>query len=186
MTENYDVDRETLASALAETGVTRFGLVRCADVVFSTAFRAACEANACGQYGTNWACPPGVGEPVALIEQARRFRHGLVIQTVWPLEDAFDFDGMMAGKDRHMELFRRAAERVSPLLPAGGRLVLGAGACAVCPACTYPSGQPCRFPDQAMSSLEAYGIDVAALIASAGLSYNNGPDTVSYVGLVLF
>jgi predicted metal-binding protein len=171
---------------LAGLGVSRYGVVPTSGIVFSEAFRESCESNQCGQYGSNWACPPGVGLPAELIERARRFREGLVIQTVWPLEDQFDFDGMMAGRDKHTALFRETVARVLPLLPSGEKLALCAGACTVCEACTYPSGEPCRQPDQAMASLESYGIDVAALISRAGLSYSNGPDTVSYVGLILY
>lgn len=174
-----------LQRALGELGITRYGIVPVADVVFSEAFRAACEANQCGQYGANWACPPGVGEPGALIASARRFRSGLVIQTVWPLEDDFDFDGMMAGKDGHTALFREAAGRLAPLLATGATLALSAGACSVCERCTYP-GAPCRHPGRAQASLEAYGVDVAALLSLAGLSYRNGPNTVSYAGMILF
>ena len=178
--------KENVTALLSDLGVTRFGVVPVSDIVFSEAFRASCESNQCGKYGTNWSCPPGVGEPAALIGEARRFRQGLVIQTVWPLEDQFDFDGMMAGGERHNALFRKAVARVTPLLSAGETLALSAGACKVCDACTYPSGEPCRLPEQAMASLESYGIDVAALIASSGLSYMNGPNTVSYVGVILF
>ena len=176
---------ENIKAVLAELNITRYGVVPVSEVVFSEAFRAACEANQCGKYGTNWSCPPGVGDPAALIERARRFQEGLVIQTVWPLEDMFDFDGMMAGGEKHNALFRRAVERVTPLLGGREALALSAGACTVCGTCTYPSGQPCRLPEQAMASLESYGIDVAQLIARSGLRYNNGPDTVSYVGLML-
>jgi predicted metal-binding protein len=171
---------------LAELGITRFGVVSVADMVFSEAFRAACESNQCGKYGTNWACPPGVGESGELIGKARRFRQGLVIQTVWPLEDMFDFDGMMAGGQKHNALFRKAVAQVMPRLSAGEKLALSAGACSVCDTCTYPAREPCRLPEQALSSLEAYGIDVAHLISLSGLSYNNGPNTVSYVGVILF
>ena len=157
-----------------------------AEIVFNEAFREACASNQCGKYGTNWACPPGVGAPAALIARARRFRNGLVVQTVWPLEDSFDFDGMMDGGRKHNTLFRRAMAQVTPLLSVGETLALSAGACSLCEACTYLSGEPCRLPDQALSSLEAYSVDVAALISCAGLSYSNGPSTVSYVGLILF
>jgi predicted metal-binding protein len=75
---------------------------------------------------------------------------------------------------------------VAPLLPPGEKLALSAGACSICETCTYPDGEPCRLPEKAMASLESYGIDVAQLIASSGLSYNNGPNTVSYVGVILF
>lgn len=177
---------ENAQAALIELGVTRFGWVPVSDVVFSEAFRAACESNQCGKYGTNWSCPPGVGDPAALIARARRFQQGLVIQTVWPLEDMFDFDGMMAGGEKHNALFRKAVARVTPLLSAAETLALSAGACTVCETCTYLSGEPCRLPERALASLESYGIDVAALIASSGLSYMNGPNTVSYVGVILF
>ncbi|MEI7898714.1 MAG: DUF2284 domain-containing protein [bacterium] len=175
-----------IEQALQELGVTRYGVVPVSEVVFEEAFRASCESNQCGKYGTNWACPPGVGGAAALIERARRFKHGLVVQTVWPLEDMFDFDGMMAGGAKHNALFRSVSARVAPLLPPGEKLMLSAGACSACETCTYPAGEPCRLPEQAMASLESYGIDVARLIASSGLSYNNGPNTVSYVGLILF
>jgi hypothetical protein len=42
------------------------------------------------------------------------------------------------------------------------------------------------MPDQMIASLEAYCIDVAALLEAAGLRYNNGPGTVSYAGLILW
>lgn len=184
---------DAVRQVLTELGVTRTGEVSVADIVFNPAFRDACAMNQCGKYGTNWACPPAVGEPAELEARARRFTHGLVIQTVWPLEDEFDFDGMMAGHDKHAVLLNKVVARVVPLLPltsvsAGTAryLAFGAGACSICETCTFASGEPCRLPGQAMSAIEAYGIDVAALITSAGLSYNNGPNTVSYVGLILF
>ena len=177
---------EKVRVLLSELGVTRCGEVAVADLVFDEAFREACAANRCGKYGTNWACPPGVGDFAALEARVRRFARGLVIQTVWPIEDAFDFDGMLAGEVKHQALFRQVAKRIAPLLSSGATLALGAGACAVCGTCTFPDGKPCRHPDRAMASLESHGIDVAKLIACAGLAYTNGPDTVSYVGMVLF
>jgi len=65
-------------------------------------------------------------------------------------------------------------------------LLLGAGACAVCAECSYPEGEECRFPDKAISSVEAHGIDVKKLLEANGLSYVNGVNTVSYVGLLLY
>ena len=169
-----------------ELGVTRYGVVPVEKIVFNEAFRTACESNQCGKYGTNWSCPPGVGAPGELIQRANQFEKGLVIQTVWPLEDAFDFEGMMAGGEKHNALFREAVKRVAPVLSSGETLALSAGACSVCETCTFPSGEPCRQPGKALASLESYGIDVAQLITLGGLAYTNGPNTVSYVGLILF
>ena len=51
---------------------------------------------------------------------------------------------------------------------------------------TYPDGQECRYPDKAVASVEAYCIDANALLTRCQIPYNNGPDTVSFVGLFLF
>jgi hypothetical protein len=47
-------------------------------------------------------------------------------------------------------------------------------------------GEPCRFPEKAISSVEACGIDVMSLSKSAGVRYNNGKNTVTYIGAVLY
>ena len=65
-------------------------------------------------------------------------------------------------------------------------LHLGAGGCGVCKPCAKQSGEPCRFPELAMPSLEAYCINVSELARAAGMKYINGPNTVTYFGAVLF
>jgi len=178
---------EAVKQALADLGVTHVGTVTVSDIVFSASFRDACASNVCGRYGTSWSCPPGVGPLDELIARVRRFRLGLVVQTVWPISDSFDYDGMMAANRKHNTLFHRAVGAVKPLLSPDGRILpLGAGACALCEPCAYPEGKPCRHPDHMFASLEAYGIHVTELIDRAGLAYTNGPNTVSYVGLILY
>ena len=65
-------------------------------------------------------------------------------------------------------------------------LHLGAGGCGVCEVCAKKTGEPCRFPDKAMPSLEAYGVNVSELARAAGMKYVNGQNTVTYFGAVLF
>jgi predicted metal-binding protein len=65
-------------------------------------------------------------------------------------------------------------------------LLLGAGACRVCGACSYPIGEGCRFPDKAVGSVEAYGIDAKKLLEANGLRYVNGVNTVSYARFLLY
>jgi predicted metal-binding protein len=68
----------------------------------------------------------------------------------------------------------------------GDYMILGAGACPVCKKCTYLRGEECVFPDKAIASVEAHGIDVKKLLEDHGMSYVNGANTVSYVGLLLY
>ena len=47
-------------------------------------------------------------------------------------------------------------------------------------------GQPCRHPEDALPSLEAYGVNVSKLAAACGMKYVNGANTVTYFAGVLF
>ena len=144
-----------------------------------------CESNACGRYGTCYMCPPDVGEIDSLMAEIQDYDYALVYQTVTQLEDSFDYEGMVEAKKRTYPLaqsLRKAfADRnVTKVLH------LGAGGCGVCETCAKRTGEPCRFPEQAMPSLEAYGVNVSELAKTAEMKYVNGQDTVTYFGAVLF
>ena len=64
-------------------------------------------------------------------------------------------------------------------------LPLNAGCCTVCKQCTCPDA-PCRFPEKAISSMEAYGLLVNQVCTDSGLQYNYGPNTIAYTGCFLF
>jgi predicted metal-binding protein len=161
-------------------------LINVTDTYFSDEVRKYCEMNSCGMFGENWACPPGVGPVSELQDIALRFNKGLMIQTVHQLESSFDLKGMMAGKKEHEAVLRKILQFAEEKYNLDDTLLLGAGHCDLCDECTYKSGQPCRFPDKALASLEAYGIDVMKLAKDYGIPYYNGVNTVSYVGLILF
>jgi predicted metal-binding protein len=80
----------------------------------------------------------------------------------------------------------RLKEDLTDEFPEKRLLLLGAGACFICKKCTYRDGKPCRFPEKAFPSVEACGIDVMSLSKSAGVKYNNGENTVTYIGVILY
>lgn len=168
-----------------QLGATRAAMIRVADIQFSESFRDLCEMNSCGKYNTNWMCPPAVGPYEDLKNQVLGFAQGLVVQTVYQMEDSFDFEGMMNAANIHDEVFRRILDRFKKDRPANPFLPLNAGVCRFCEQCTYPD-QDCLYPDDALASLEACGIDVTALVTACGIPYNNGQASVSYVGMILF
>ena len=94
--------------------------------------------------------------------------------------------GMVEGGKLHGQVFRDLLERVRTKYHFEEILPLNAGCCRICEKCAYLDGEPCRHPDQAVSSVEAYGMNVIALEKSAGIPIYNGKNTVSYVGLILF
>ncbi len=179
---NYVTDLPDLAISL---GATRAAIVQVPDIQFSETFRDLCKSNSCGKYNTNWMCPPAVGEFENLRNQVLKFSRGLVVQTVYQMEDSFDFEGMMAAKDIHERVFRDIVSRIRTENILNPFLALNAGVCSFCENCTYPD-KDCLYPDEALASVEAYGIDVTALVTTCGIPYNNGQASVSYVGMVLF
>ena len=154
------------------------------EIDFEPSFRSLCESNACGMYGRSWMCPPHVGKVEDLIAQAKAYRTALVYQIVDTLEDSYYFEGMMAAGQR-MNRLTAAVRRKFRELGLENCLFLGAGGCRICPKCAKQDDEPCRHPDLAMSSLEAYGINVSVLAPQAGMKYINGANTVTYFGAVL-
>jgi len=86
---------------------------------------------------------------------------------------------------RHARVSGRIREKVAPLLKKPF-LLLSCGGCHLCETCAKREDKPCRFPDQALSSLEGYGVDVYNTTKDTDLKYINGQNTVTYFGMVLF
>ncbi|HWR05611.1 DUF2284 domain-containing protein [Sporomusa sp.] len=155
-------------------------------IKFVEEFRKACEQNTCRRYNTNWMCPPAVGPIGELIAKVRKYKQGLLFQTVHQLARSLDYKGMLAAGVEHEKRFRKIIANIENKYPSLDMLPLNAGPCLYCPRCGYLDNEKCRFPDKAISSVEAHGIDVMNLEKVCGIPYYNGKNTVSYVALILF
>ena len=174
-----------LEAKALQLGALRARVIEVSAVETDASFRTLCESNACGLYGKCWACPPDIGQIHVLMASLRTYSHVLVYQTVGQLEDSYDFEGMTRAGQLHNVL----AQSLRAVFAGAGIenvLHLGSGGCRVCPVCAKRTGEPCRHPDMAMSSLEAYGIHVSRLAQAADMKYINGSNTVTYFGAVFF
>ena len=183
MVMGFDVNQ--LLQEICSWNIKNAVVLKTESISFSDTVRKYCERNACGYYGKNWSCPPGVGPLDALRERATQFKQGLLIQTLHYIKNSFDLEGMIAAKKGHDQIIRRVYQ-LALEMGIGESLLLGAGFCDICDVCAYGEGEPCRFPDEALASLEAYGIDVVKLAKDCGIPYHHGTGTVSNVGLILF
>lgn len=149
-------------------------------IPFDQEVRTLCEQNSCGKFGQSWTCPPAVGSLEELQKRLTPFRYFLIFYKVYPLEDSFDWAGMMSSvkdfQDRVFKLQKLIKQEKSD------SIVVGAGACLICEKCTFPEKKPCRFPEDALISIEAFGINAMKMMMENGLQYNNGPNTVTYIG----
>ncbi len=168
---------------LSDPYIFQYKLISPVDIPFSQAVVDMCRANRCGKYGTCWTCPPGVGELSVLERKIKNYDMACVFTCRYDLEDSFDFEGMMQGQKNT----KTVLQGITDNLRADGIdfTALGCEGCDLCEKCTYPDAT-CRFPEKAMPSVEACGINVVELSKKIGLNYNNGTDTVTYFCIILW
>ena len=161
------------------------------ELVFSAELLKSCETNVCGYYNKSWSCPPASGTIEEQKEKILKYKDVFVFSTKHYLEDSFDYEGMIKGKEHHNFLTINFQDRLGNSFP-----VYGAGSCPICTEscaakkdenkknhCSFPA--PCSFPEKRIGSIEAAGINVTELCKAAGITYNNGIDTVTYFSMVL-
>ena len=176
---------DSLISKALDLGASNANIIEVKDIALDRVFRDMCESNACGVYGKCWMCPPHVGDIDTLMAEVGDYEYALVYQTISELEDSFDFEGMIEAKKKSYPL-GQSLRAVFSDAGISHVLHLGAGGCGVCETCAKRVDEPCRFPEKAMASLEAYGVNVSKLASASGMKYINGQNTVTYFGAVLF
>jgi len=155
-------------------------------VILSDEVRQLCEQNRCGRYGKSWVCPPAIKSIDEYRTEISQFESLVVVYNVYGLEDSFDWEGMMAGISDFRERLLSLKKELENECSQSKFLLLGAGSCRLCEQCAYVDGEACRRPDDVFISVEGCGIDVMRLMRDSGLNYNNGPNTVTYIGGIMY
>jgi predicted metal-binding protein len=180
------IDGKALVAIALKSNATHAAVLDVSQIQFHEDFRKACEKNFCRKYNTSWMGPPAIGSISDLKQKVLHFRQGLLFQTVHQVRSNFDIKGMMEAAKVHDGVFLDLLDKIRQAYPLEHFLPLNKGCCSICDKCAYLDGEPCRRPDQAAASVEAYGMNVIALQKSAGVPYYHGKTSVCYVGLILF
>jgi predicted metal-binding protein len=177
---NYNT--EELVREALEEGFSEAGELSLDALIFMPEVRDMCNADKCRQYGKNWRCPPACGSLEAAAERAKQYSYGLIVQTTGKMQDDFDYETMVETGEKHKRNFAALVKSLKKRY--GDVLPMGAGTCTVCETCTYPDA-PCRFPDESISSMEAYGLFVSKVCQLSGIPYYYGKQTITYVSCYL-
>ncbi len=173
---------EAIIRQAEQVGFTHAAELKVETIQLMDDVRKMCEKNTCGMYGKNWCCPPGVGELSECEDRIRKYKTGILVQTVGELEDSFDVETMMETEQAHKRNFDALREQLETKYP--NLLAIGAGTCTRCKTCTYPE-KPCRFPKQTFGSMEAYGMLVTQVCQTNDLPYYYGANTLAYTSCFL-
>lgn len=171
-----------LVQAALDFGFSHAGLMDPATLAVRQEVRLMCAADRCQAFNRSWACPPASGSLEQNRQTLARYRTGLIVQTTGTLEDPFDYETMTALDQLQKERIDAFREELWPGYP--DLLALGNGTCMICDTCTYPDA-PCRFPERAIQSMEAFGLVVSDVCAANGVAYHYGPNTLTYTGCFL-
>jgi predicted metal-binding protein len=171
-----------LVQAALDAGFSHAALMDPATARVRTEGRELGAADSCHVYGRCWTCPPACGTLDEARQTLARYRTGLLVQTTGELEDPYDYESMVAIGERQKQRLIEFRETLRANYP--GMTTLGNGGCTICETCAYPSA-PCRHPDLAVASMEAFGLVVSDVCTDNGLGYYYGPNTITYTGCYL-
>lgn len=174
---------EKLLEIVNKTSVFQYGLTKPCEIKYLQEIREICKGNSCRQYNATWACPPAVGTLEECMKRCSQYDYMLVFTGKFMLENSFDFKGMMKSMSDFKQIARELESAVEPYL--ANYLILSNEGCGICKTCTYPNA-PCRFPEKLHHSIEGYGILISHLAKQSGVNYNNGENSVTYFGALLF
>ena len=176
------MDYQKIEELAFACGFTNVGKLDTDTIHVRIEVRDTCAENKCHAYGKNWSCPPACGDLDSCEKIIRKYKYGMILQTKGKIEDSFDFDAMMDLEKVHRKSLIKFNEEVKKIYPDA--LVIGTGACTICKECSYP-GNPCRFPEKMISSMEAFGMVVSDVCKANNIPYYYGAGTLTYVGCVL-
>ena len=171
-----------LAETAENSGFTNFAPLEISTLDFMKEIRDMCNEGQCRSYNKSWSCPPACVSLEEIRERVKKYKYGILVQTVGEIEDSLDWDGIMETGARHKENFGRMRTELNKKHP--DVLALGAGECKLCETCTYPD-EPCRFPDRMEVSMEACGLFVSKVCKDNGLKYNYGADSIAFTSCFL-
>lgn len=177
---------QSVINKALELGAQKCGSVEVEHITFDPGLRKNCEMNYCGSYGKNYMCPPDAGEIHELIQQAKGYEHLILFQTISPLEDSFDIEGMQEAAERHANLVDKLSDYLVALPGTPRYLILGAGGCHLCQPCGKVTGDPCRHPDRLMPPWKPMGFLLQNWRSSAACSISMDKTLLHILGRYCF
>jgi predicted metal-binding protein len=168
-----------------ELGATRAKIVHIAEIPVDDRVRMKCQIPLCFGYGVSANCPPNTMKPAELRSLLEKYQSAVFFVKEIPSEVVVRDKATI--KERiaaYQDVYKIVNGVESAAFYDGHYLAFGFGAgscrhtfCAQQEDCAVMKGTKCRFSLRSRPSMEAVGIDVFKMIASAGWSvYPIGSD----------
>lgn len=147
-------------------------------------FRIYCEENLCGNYGANYSCPPDCGTVEELRSRLLEEDKILIVEAIWDIDGYEDKAPIRKAKEVHNAMVLQLKARMEKEGLIG--FCSGYNGCPLCRPCKRQDEQPCVHPDQRISCMSAYCIDVEKLAGRCNLPFAWSPDKLHLFGMIAF
>lgn len=181
MEQTNEERKEIIESTVLSYPICEYCFGEIGQVPFSDKVWYICETD-CERYGHSWACPPYCGSIQENIVKCRQYRNFMLFSTVVEVENAWDKAVCLRAKSGHEEISRNIRAELKEKLADFYMLSTG---CTTCETCACPD-EPCRHPEERLSSMESHGIVIMQIADEMGLCYNYGGDTIVYFSMIFF
>ena len=179
------MDQTLIAMAMAN-GFTHAEVLPVQELIFDSSFRKYCEENKCGNFGTNYACPPYCGTPEQMKERVMSYAHALVMMSRFDVENALDPAQVIPTKKLHMERTSSLVREAAGLPSCKDSMLISGSPCMLCGECCMKRDLPCPHPEERYSCVSAYCLDVTALAKACGMEISWELNQISYFSMFLF
>ncbi len=162
---------EALVRKAIEWGASAARVLPAREIVIEEGIVALCQNPPCRGFGKSAHCPPHAPAPADVRKLIKKYRSALLFKIDVPTEILLSRDRYRAFEGVYVLI-----RRLKDYLREEGRLQMegfAAGSCkpVFCPRIkcrVLTGGEPCRFPDLALPSMEAVGMNVFELVQQAG------------------
>ncbi len=169
-------DLERYKEKALEMGATNVKIVKAEEIPVDERVTLKCQIPRCFGYGTSVHCPPNTLKPEELRENLRKYRWAVFFTKDVPSEvivrDKATIKERVAA---YQDIFKIVSEIESMAFYDGHYFAFGFGAgscrhtfCGLQESCQAMEGEKCKFSILARPSMEAVGINVYKMVASAG------------------
>ena len=145
--------------------------------------RELCAQNLCGAYGKTWGCPPGAGTEEECFRALGDFTNAAILIKEFDKIDMKDHDLLKRLGGAHQDACRKFCNELRK--DGCKAIAMTDGGCRYCGVCSYPD-DPCRFPDQRVPSIAAYGIMMDEYMSSQNIDFRFRNDGMTLYGLILY
>jgi predicted metal-binding protein len=169
-------DLETYRDKALELGASKAAIIKAGDIPVDERVTLKCQIPRCFGYGVGAHCPPNTLKPAELREHLKKYSWAVFFIKDVPSEVLVRDKATIKERVAAFQEICRIVNEIESLAFYGGHyLAVGfaAGTCrhTLCSkneTCQAMEGKQCRFALRSRPSMEAVGIDVYRMVASAG------------------